>query len=172
MNVTSDNLIAEGLATDVGAVATGRASATAGIAYVSALFKKRGIFDAKDNLVDGCGLSAANRLSAASLVRLLATACVEPVWGDALVRSLPRGGEGTLRGRFGDPRVGNAVRAKTGHLPALAALAGLVTSLGGNTYAFAMLMEGADVSEARAVQDDLVRLLAEGAADADDRRQG
>jgi D-alanyl-D-alanine carboxypeptidase/D-alanyl-D-alanine-endopeptidase (penicillin-binding protein 4) len=173
MNVTSDNLVAEGLATDVGAVATGRASHMAGVAYVAALFKDRGILAAGDRLVDASGLSATNRLSAASLVRLLAAARVEPTWGDALIRSLPRGGEGTLRGRFLEHGRADTVRAKTGHLPArAAALAGLVTSVDGSTYVFAMLMEGPDVSEARAVQDDLVRLLAEGAADADDRRQG
>jgi D-alanyl-D-alanine carboxypeptidase len=165
MNVGSDNLVALCLAADVGAVAAGTADAGVGIARIETVLKERGLLREGDRIVEPSGLSADNRLSAASLVRVLVDADANH-WGAGLRRSLPRPGEGTLRGRFGaDNGSVPSLRAKTGHLPGLAALAGYVASEAGKRYAFAFLMCDTDVQGAERAQDRIVGLLAAGAAD-------
>lgn len=164
MNPASDNHIAETLLKDIGALATGRGTSAAGAAEVGAVLRSRGILGRGDRIVDGSGLSRANRLSATSLVRLIAAADADPAWGRALIDSMARGGEGTLIRRF-PGAAGPRVRAKTGYINGVSALAGRVVSRGGRHYAFAMLMESWDVAGAHATQDRVVALLASGAAD-------
>ena len=165
MNLASDNFIAETLAKDVGAYASGRGTTRAGLARTHALLAGRGIAGAGDRLVDGSGLSRDNRLSAATLVRLVAAADADPGWGKALIGSLARGGEGTLVRRFTSGPATKRVRAKTGYLEGVSSLAGRVISRRGQRYAFAMLMNTADIGGARVTQDRVVTLLASGSGD-------
>jgi D-alanyl-D-alanine carboxypeptidase/D-alanyl-D-alanine-endopeptidase (penicillin-binding protein 4) len=165
MNPDSDNFIAETLAKDVGAYAAGAGSTAAGTRHTGAVLRRAGILGAADQLVDGSGLSRANRLTATSLVRLLTAAAADPTWGRALVGSLAHGGEGTLRRRFLTPAIGRRVHAKTGYLNGVSSLAGVVTSRRGHRYVFAFLMNEVDVWGARATQDRVVTMLAKGAAD-------
>ena len=118
-----------------------------------------------DRLVDGSGLSRENRVSAATMVRLVAAADADPEWGAALLGSLARGGEGTLIRRFTSGPATRRVRAKTGYLDGVSSLAGRVVSRRGQRYAFAMIMNTADIGGARATQDRVVTLLASGAED-------
>ncbi|MEW6581230.1 MAG: D-alanyl-D-alanine carboxypeptidase/D-alanyl-D-alanine-endopeptidase, partial [Actinomycetota bacterium] len=163
MNRNSDNFIAETLTKDVGAAA-GRGTTAAGTAHTAELLDELGILATEDRLVDGSGLSRANRLTATTLVRLLATADADPTWGTALLSSLPRGGEGTLRRRF-KGAIAPRVRAKTGYINGVSSLAGIATSPSGTRYAFALLMNDWDITGARATQDAVVTLLARGAGD-------
>jgi serine-type D-Ala-D-Ala carboxypeptidase/endopeptidase (penicillin-binding protein 4) len=165
MNPSSDNFIAETLVKDVGAYKRGEGSTVAGSAQTAATLRSRGILGPTDRLVDGSGLSRSNRVSASSMVRLLSAAVAEPVWGDALLRSLPRGGEGTLRRRLRSSDVGPRVRAKTGYIGGVSTLAGTVTSRAGIRYAFAFLMNDWDIGGAQATQNQLVEMLARGAGD-------
>jgi serine-type D-Ala-D-Ala carboxypeptidase/endopeptidase (penicillin-binding protein 4) len=166
MNPSSDNFLAEMLRKDVGAYAGTAGTTAEGNRVTMILLGDRGMLARGDLLVDGSGLSRANRLSAATLVRILAAAQREPEWGDALVRSLPRGGEGTLVRRFRHPAVRLRVRGKTGYIDGVSTIAGTVTSPRGVRYAYAFLMNDADIAGARATQDRLVTLLARGRADA------
>jgi D-alanyl-D-alanine carboxypeptidase/D-alanyl-D-alanine-endopeptidase (penicillin-binding protein 4) len=165
MNLASDNFIAETLVKDVGAYGSGRGSTRAGAARNRALLAQEGVVGPGDRLVDGSGLSRDNRLSAATLVRLVAAADADPEWGAALLGSLARGGEGTLVRRFTSGPATKRVRAKTGYLDGVSALAGRVISRRGQRYAFALLMSTADIGGARATQDRVVTLLASGAED-------
>ena len=106
-----------------------------------------------------------NRLSAATLVRLVAAADADPEWGAALIGSLARGGEGTLVRRFTSGPATKRVRAKTGYLDGVSALAGRVISRRGQRYAFALLMNTADIGGARPPRTGSSRLLASGAED-------
>ena len=115
--------------------------------------------------MDGSGLSRANRVSAASLVRLIAAADADPGWGAPLIGSLAQGGEGTLIHRFRSGPATKRVRAKTGYLDGVSALAGRVISRRGQRYAFALLMNSGDIAGARATQDRVVTLLASGSED-------
>ena len=163
MNLSSDNHIAETLLKDVGAFAGAGGTSANGAAQVNQLLRSRGILGGGDRVVDGSGLSRANRVSASSLVRLMSVA-ERSAWGPALIQSLPRGGEGTLVRRFRGS-AGPRIRAKTGYLNGVSTLAGRVVSRGGKTYVFALLMNDNDLTAARATQDRVVALLAAGVAD-------
>lgn len=164
MNRTSDNHVAETLLKGVGAHNGRSGTSAAGAAVTKSKLRSLKILDAGDRVVDGSGLSRQNRVSAASLTRLLVTAQRQPAWGRALINSLPRGGEGTLKRRFtGSAR--KRVRAKTGFINGVSTLAGTVTSRGGTRYAYALLMNDSDIGGAQATQNRIVALLAAGAAD-------
>jgi D-alanyl-D-alanine carboxypeptidase/D-alanyl-D-alanine-endopeptidase (penicillin-binding protein 4) len=165
MNLDSDNFIAETLTKDVGAYGAGRGTTRAGTARTRALLEDRGILRAGDTLADGSGLSRANRLSAGSLVRLVAAADADPSWGGPLIRSMAQGGQGTLIRRFTSGVATKRVRAKTGYLDGVSTMAGWVVSRRGQRYAFALLMNSSDIAGARATQDKVVTLLAAGAED-------
>lgn len=165
MNPDSDNFIAETLAKDVGAYAAGSGSTAAGTAYITRLLRERGIFTGRERLVDGSGLSRNDRLTATGLVRLVLAADADPGWGDALLRSLPQGGEGTLIRRLKGSTVRTRVRAKTGYIDGVSALSGRVISRRGERYAFSFLMRTSQTTAARAAQDRMVTLLAAGRAD-------
>jgi len=165
MNLDSDNFIAETLAKDIGAYGSGLGTTAAGATRTAGLLATKGILTSSDRLVDGSGLSRENRLSAAALVRLIAAAEAEPEWGAPLIRSLARGGEGTLVRRFTSGVATKRVRAKTGYLNGVSAMAGRVVSRRGQRYAFALIMNSADIAGARAVQDRVVTLLAAGSED-------
>lgn len=167
MNPASDNFIAEMLTKDAGAYGVGRGTTPAGTRHAETLLRQRGVLGADDDLVDGSGLSHSNRLSAGTLVRVLAAATQEPEWGDALIQSLEHGGEGTLIHRLRDPTVRKRLRAKTGYINGVASLAGVVTSRSGARYVFAFLINTRDIGQAQRTMDQAVTLLAIGAADTD-----
>ena len=165
MNTHSDNFTAEMLTKDVGAYGMGRGTTQGGTGRAEALLREQGLLTASDDFVDGSGLSHSNRLSASTLVGVLRTAQSTPAWGDVLIRSLPRGGEGTLMRRLKAPDVRGRVHAKTGYINGVASLAGTVTSKTGVPYAFAFLMNTRDIGGAQRTMDRAVTLLARGKAD-------
>jgi D-alanyl-D-alanine carboxypeptidase/D-alanyl-D-alanine-endopeptidase (penicillin-binding protein 4) len=166
MNPDSDNFVAEMLRKAVGAHAGAAGTTAEGNRVTSRVLAESGLGSPRDVLVDGSGLSRANRLTAGTLVRILAAAETQPTWGRALITSLPRGGEGTLVRRFREPGIRGRVHAKTGYINGVSSLAGVVRSTSGARYAFAFLMNDGDIAGAKAAQDRVVRLLASGAADA------
>ena len=165
MNPASNNFASETLTKDVGAYAAGHGTTAAGTAQAEKILREQGALAPGDDLVDGSGLSHANRLSASTLVTMLGLATTQPEWGDPLIRSLARGGEGTLIRRLRDPAVRNRIRAKTGYIDGVASLAGTVTSISGARYAFAFLINDPDIKAAQRTMDRAVTLLATGAAD-------
>ena len=87
-------------------------------------------------LFDGSGLSPDNRVAAGTLARLLADQ------ETALYQLLPRGGrEGTLEDYDFTTALGR-VRAKSGHLSNVSALAGYVTTQHHGRVSFAFLVDG------------------------------
>lgn len=165
MNLDSDNFIAEMLTKGVGADDGAAGSTSAGTARTRDLLSARGLLGPGDRLVDGSGLSRANRLSARSLVAILAAADADPGWGAALIASLARGGEGTLIRRFTTGVATKRVRAKTGYLDEVSSMAGRVMSRRGQRYAFAVVANTSDIAAARAIQERVVVMLASGVAD-------
>lgn len=165
MNPHSDNFVAEMMRKSVGAYAGNAGTTAEGNRVTTTLLRDRGLLGPDDVLVDGSGLSRANKVSAMTLVSVLQAAENEPAWGGALVTSLPTGGTGTLVRRFKEPGLRDRVHAKTGYINGVSSLAGVVTSPSGERYAFAFLMNDWDITGARATQDRIVRLLASGRAD-------
>ena len=139
----SNNVIAEDLARQV-ALATGQpASFSGAAAAVIGELRRLGV---GLRLVDGSGLSPQDAISPATLVKV-----VELATADARVRGvlagLPVAGfSGTLSaGQSVFSGIGGAalgsVRAKTGNLGTVTALAGLVTDKNGTTLAFAFMAD-------------------------------
>jgi membrane peptidoglycan carboxypeptidase/D-alanyl-D-alanine carboxypeptidase len=168
MDVPSDIFIAETLEKDIGAYVGGSGTTRMGAAAVTSILRRKHVFGPKDTVVDGSGLSRRDRISARSLVNLLLAAKAQPNWGTPLLDSFPRSRQGTLWRRFITEPAAGLVLAKTGHLRDASALTGIVTSRTGQQYAFALMMNGyrhRDRRAADATQNQIVELLADGAAD-------
>jgi D-alanyl-D-alanine carboxypeptidase len=155
MNVASSNFHAEVLGKRLGVAASGMpGTIAAGAAATEAWARRHG---AAVTAHEGSGLSYWNRVTAAGVVRLLGAAEALP-WGGSLRRSLPAGGQGTLRGRLG--RV--TVRAKTGTLISVSALSGYVWLERRGTWAeFSILTSGTSKAAAVRVEDAVVRILSD-----------
>jgi serine-type D-Ala-D-Ala carboxypeptidase/endopeptidase (penicillin-binding protein 4) len=146
MLLESNNVIAENMARHV-AIATGRpASFSGGAAAEAAVLRHLGVSGV--SLVDGSGLSPRDRITPAALVRLI-TVASSPEQGRlrAAITGLPVAGfSGTLAAGgsvFADPGPAalGVVRAKTGNLTTVAALAGVVYAADGQLLSFAVMAD-------------------------------
>jgi D-alanyl-D-alanine carboxypeptidase/D-alanyl-D-alanine-endopeptidase (penicillin-binding protein 4) len=165
----SDNVRAESLARQV-ALARGVDPSFAGAAgavrdsLAAAGFDVSGVSTA-----DGSGLSTEDRVPARLLGQIL-TAASGPASDQRAARLRPlvtglsvAGGDGTLDDRFtGDASAGRGfVRAKTGTLTGVSALAGVVTDADGRLLSFAYLTSGTSPAVARPRLDALAAALRE-----------
>ncbi len=146
MLIESNNVIAENLARQV-AIAVGRpASFSGAAAAVMATDQRLGVHGIR--LVDGSGLSPADRITPRALVQLVALAAggggpgLRPV-----ITGLPVAGfSGTLAPggsvfAVTGPAARGVVRAKTGNLTSVAALAGVAYASNGQLLAFAFMAD-------------------------------
>ena len=118
-------------------------------------------FGARPQVVDGSGLSRADRTTPRDVVRLLAGVRDDAVAGPAFVASLPVAGRsGTLSTRMRGTAARRRCRAKTGTLSDVSALAGYCESTAGRRIAFAFLMNGVSPYAARQLQDRMTVALA------------
>ncbi|MDD5375921.1 D-alanyl-D-alanine carboxypeptidase/D-alanyl-D-alanine-endopeptidase [Acidithiobacillus sp.] len=140
-NKVSENTHVEVLLRDADIARGGDGSRASTMQGLHRWLSVNGILDAQSRLIDGCGLSREDRLSAADLVRMLLHSYQEP-WGESWRDSLPVSAEdGTLRHRLGALPAGT-VQAKTGTLRDALSLAGFIRdNLGHRQYAFAILVE-------------------------------
>ncbi|MFF8610293.1 D-alanyl-D-alanine carboxypeptidase/D-alanyl-D-alanine-endopeptidase [Streptomyces sp. NPDC015346] len=140
----SDNDLAEALARQTALARKQPASFAGAGKAVQAELAALGLPTVGARFTDGSGLSRDNRLSAALLTGLLTRAAdpTRPALRPVLT-GLPVGGfSGTLKSRFDTgPALGGAglVRAKTGTLKGVNALAGTVVTADGRLLAFAFL---------------------------------
>lgn len=142
----SDNVIAECLARLV-ALAEGQpASFTGAAAAVRAVLRRILHLDPGAGLLDGSGLAASDRVSAAALVAVLRAASRTPRLGD-IVSGLPVAGwSGTLAARYlaaATHAAAGLVRAKTGTLTGVSALAGVLHDRSGGLLVFAVVADRA-----------------------------
>ncbi len=159
MGLESDNLTAEMLLKQLGAVEEGQGTSAGGAAVVMRTMRSSGVPLAGVRIVDGSGLSLSNRLTAAALVGTLRAAWGEPEIKGAILRSLPVAGRrGTLENRLRRPPTLGNVAAKTGTTTRASALSGYVRG----RYVFAVIQNGRPVSSwwARKAQDRFVTVLA------------
>ncbi|MFC6592230.1 D-alanyl-D-alanine carboxypeptidase [Deinococcus lacus] len=161
-----------------------------GLTHAAEVLARQGADTRGLHLADGSGLSRENRLTARLLVDVLsaqyyrpyalapARSAADPLalyqnHLNAYAEALPLAGYqepgapyhagrgGTLEDRLTGS--GLDVRAKTGTLPGVSALAGYMTAQSGHVLAFAVLMNGPEtvsIPALRATQDELLRLLA------------
>ena len=143
----SDNDLAEALARHI-AIATGQpATFAGGAAAVRAVVAGLGIDPAGLSMVDASGLSRSDRVRAHTLVELLDMALAPGHEALATIRqALPVAGfSGTLATRYGSPPAAAAagvVRAKTGTLDGVVALAGYLDDASGRVLTFALVANG------------------------------
>jgi D-alanyl-D-alanine carboxypeptidase/D-alanyl-D-alanine-endopeptidase (penicillin-binding protein 4) len=169
MLTRSDNDLAESLARQI-AIAKGRPATFAGAAAalqssLSEVLAKVGVAPDAVRLVDASGLSRLDRVQPGALTRLLslvAGADRERLY--PVLSGLPVAGfDGTLERRYrkgpGLPAAG-LVRAKTGTLNGVSALAGLVRSRDGRLLAFDFTADSVPFGSTLASQTALDRLAA------------
>lgn len=163
----SDNEAAEVVAHHVGLATGGAGSFAGGATGVLRTLRRLGVPVGGDVVHDGSGLSRSNRVSADTFLEVLRVAAsVEQPDLRAVVTGLPVAGfTGSLTDRFADgpPAGRGSVRAKTGTLTGVHALAGLVTDRDGNTMVFVLAADRvreADSLDARQALDRLAAGLA------------
>ncbi|WP_372434242.1 D-alanyl-D-alanine carboxypeptidase/D-alanyl-D-alanine endopeptidase [Micromonospora luteifusca] len=143
----SDNLVAEALARQVALARNQPASFDGGAAAMDAEVAELGLPADEITLSDGSGLSRRNRISPSlltDLIRLAASPDHPELAG--VFGGLPVGAwSGTLNERYrntpGTAAGAGSVRAKTGTLTAVHAIAGLVTTADGRLLTFAVLTD-------------------------------
>ena len=159
MDTNSDNFMAEMVLKAVGALGNGIGSTASGLAVARSVLQKLIGSDVQTlHLVDGSGLSAANRLTASAVAELLAQVAKDPTLGPALRQALAISGvDGTLADRAGCHCI-----AKTGTLDGVSSLSGYATTLSGTRYAFSILMNGRKLSDwqAHEAQDAIASMIA------------
>ena len=157
MNRHSNNFFAEVLGKRLALEKLGAPGTIAkGARVIERYARKRGVVVRAH---DSSGLSYDNRVSPRGIVRLLGQAEREP-WLASLRRGLAGAGEGTLKNRLDNIKI----RAKTGTLIDVSALAGWVWLEKSHSWArFAILSRGISKSEAIGIEDRIVRLVAESA---------
>jgi D-alanyl-D-alanine carboxypeptidase/D-alanyl-D-alanine-endopeptidase (penicillin-binding protein 4) len=145
MLTESNNVIAEDLARQV-AIATGEPASFGGAAAaVTAELRRLGVSTAI-RLVDGSGLSGQDAIAPATLVKVLELAIAAPRLRPLLAGLPVAGFSGTLSaGQSVFSRIGGAalgsVRAKTGNLGTVTALAGMVSDQNGTMLVFAFMAD-------------------------------
>jgi serine-type D-Ala-D-Ala carboxypeptidase/endopeptidase (penicillin-binding protein 4) len=160
----SDNDLAEALSRQV-AIATGHpASFAGGVAAVKAAIATLGVDPSGLATVDASGLSTIDRVKPAALLALLRLAIVPGHDRLApILAGLPVAGfSGTLSGRFGGPAAAGAgvIRAKTGTLDGVVALAGYLQDTSGATLVFVTIVTGVAKSATTVTEAALDRLTA------------
>ncbi len=144
----SDNVLTEAVAREIAIKTGNEPSFAGGVKAVRDVLTQNGFDLTGATFVDGSGLSATNKLPAKLLTDVL-TAAAKPTLDDPrtaklrpLLTSLPvAGGSGTLADRYsGNAADGKGwVRAKTGTLTGVNALAGMVVDVDGRVLVFAFM---------------------------------
>ncbi len=137
----SDNHYAEQLLRTVGGEADGLPADAGGIAAVRSFLTADGIAIPGLHQLDGSGLAAGNRVAAITLAGVLSAAERAP-GGESLYLLLPGGRQGTLQ-YYGFTTALGRVRAKSGHIGGVSALAGYVNTMHHGRVAFAFAINGA-----------------------------
>jgi D-alanyl-D-alanine carboxypeptidase/D-alanyl-D-alanine-endopeptidase (penicillin-binding protein 4) len=156
-NVPSENFYAEMLAKALGARFGAGGTTAAGLAVAREGLAAFGIHP---RMVDGSGLSRADRTTARQLVRLLQRMDGQDT-AATWRASLPIAGRtGTLRKRMRTTAAAGRCAAKTGTLIGVSALSGYCTTTGGVAVAFSFLENRVCASCAKKVEDRMVSAIA------------
>ncbi|MDD5297192.1 MAG: D-alanyl-D-alanine carboxypeptidase/D-alanyl-D-alanine-endopeptidase [Rhodocyclaceae bacterium] len=164
INKFSNNVMARQLFLTLGAERGARPAALAdGAAAVRAWLNEARLPMPELVLENGAGLSRKERISAASLNRLLLAAWASPVMPE-FVSSLPIVAvDGTMRKRLAETGVAGRAHIKSGSLANVKTIAGYVTAKNGRRYAVVFLANHANAAAARPAQDALLQWVWAGA---------
>ena len=163
MNKPSDNLIAELLLKTIGAELRGApGTAEKGLGVISNLLGIIGMDRRYYTFADGSGVSRYNLVTASLLTDLLVYMFRNFTVMPEYLASLPVGGvDGTLTRRMRGMTSEGVLRAKTGTLRGLTALAGYTVTADAETVAFSIIVSNylGSVSPRRALQDKIGDIL-------------
>jgi serine-type D-Ala-D-Ala carboxypeptidase/endopeptidase (penicillin-binding protein 4) len=156
-NIPSENFYAEMLAKALGARFGANGSTAAGLAVVREQLATLGIHP---KLVDGSGLSRADRTTPRQIVRLLQRMAAQET-AATWTASLPVAGKsGTLSARMRGTAAAGRCQGKTGTLIGVSALSGYCTTTGGVRVAYSLLENRVCNSCAKAIEDRMVSAIA------------
>lgn len=142
LNQYSNNFIAEQFLYALGCIDGRSCSRERGIKKINEYAASVGISKDEINVVDGSGLDHDNKLSASAIVKVLTDIFDNNSINAEFFGSLSVGGRnGTLRSRFIAPP-DTVLRAKTGTLTGVHALAGTINDKQGNPLIFALIQNG------------------------------
>jgi D-alanyl-D-alanine carboxypeptidase/D-alanyl-D-alanine-endopeptidase (penicillin-binding protein 4) len=133
--VNSNNHVAEIITKTMGRHAHQSGSWKAGTHAIKEAIVQAGLIDCNHYFYDGSGLSKKDLVSPDCFVKLLALLAER---NSHIIKLLPKANQGTLSGRFGDLPATYSVRAKTGTLSGVSALAGYIEQNGKRIVAFAI----------------------------------
>jgi D-alanyl-D-alanine carboxypeptidase/D-alanyl-D-alanine-endopeptidase (penicillin-binding protein 4) len=153
MLLDSDNDTAELLLKELGRSGLGTGTTAAGRTVVADTLQRLGLPLRGTRQVDGSGLDPGNRVTCRLLTSLLVRVPTLQQW-------LPVAGQsGTLTKRFVATPVAGRLRAKTGSIRGVAALAGVADNTQGRRLTFAYLQNDVGGARGRQLQDELGHIL-------------
>jgi D-alanyl-D-alanine carboxypeptidase/D-alanyl-D-alanine-endopeptidase (penicillin-binding protein 4) len=158
----SDNFFAETLIKDLGARYGGAGTTAAGAAVVRRTIAT--MLGLRPRIVDGSGLSPADRTSPYQVAFLLAGLAGSPLGTVLREHMAVAGRSGTLALRMRHTGAAGRCQGKTGTLTGVSNLAGYCTSANGHTLAFAIFTDGISIAAAHAFQDHIAITLANATA--------
>lgn len=142
LNKFSNNFVADQILKKLGAEFWGvPGTLQKGLVVTQDTLEDIGMSRKSYQLEDGSGLTRKSRLSAAQVTQVLLAAYHDFTISSEFMASLGRAGEdGTLKKRIPGSIAKGQIRAKTGSLDGVAALAGYASTLEGEPVAFAILL--------------------------------
>jgi serine-type D-Ala-D-Ala carboxypeptidase/endopeptidase (penicillin-binding protein 4) len=156
MVLVSDNTTAELLLKELGLATSGQGTTAAGLDAVAAMLQRRKLPTEGLVLRDGSGLDPQSRVTCQVLVALLDQVGPDSV----LAQAMPTAADnGTLYNRMRRTAAAGKVKAKTGTLDTVNALAGFVDTDAGATLSFAYLINGPNQPRGYAPIDELMAAL-------------
>jgi D-alanyl-D-alanine carboxypeptidase/D-alanyl-D-alanine-endopeptidase (penicillin-binding protein 4) len=160
INKYSNNVMARELFLTLAAESRSQPAATDGAAGVVANFLASENLAMPELVIDnGSGLSRRERISAASMGRLLSAAWNSPIMPE-FIASLPVVGlDGTMRHRLNGEQVAGQAHVKTGTLADCRAVAGYVFAASGRRYVVVSFINHPNAGAAQGVQDTLLQWI-------------
>lgn len=131
----SDNMGAELLLKEIGVATSGRGTTDDGAIAIENALRSDGFSIAETDVVDGSGLASENRLTCRLLVEVLDASAGTPLHDGLAVAGV----SGTMAERLVGTEAEGKVRAKTGRLNEVGALAGVADAQDGSTLTFAWI---------------------------------
>jgi serine-type D-Ala-D-Ala carboxypeptidase/endopeptidase (penicillin-binding protein 4) len=159
MNKFSNNFVAEMLTKNIAAVeVNSEASLARGVQGIQSELKKIGLDEKQIKIVNPSGLTRDNTISAHSMNLVLREIKNDFSIYTTFTESLPIAGiDGTLKKRFKESPAEGWVRAKTGYLSGVVALAGYAGRSDGEVLTFSFLYNGPrDEGQVREAFDQIV----------------
>ena len=155
----SDNFFAETLLKDLGAGFAGAGATPAGASVVSSTIAS--LLGFRPRVIDGSGLSPADRTSPYQVANLLVGLAPTPI-GAVLRASLAVAGRtGTLALRMRHTGAAGRCEGKTGTLTGVSNLVGYCQSADGHELAFAIFTDGISTETAHVFQDHMAITIAD-----------